>query len=156
MNVALCTIFRDILVTVFLLHPAIVAQHAKPNDRLIRTVDAAVTSFLITEGIKSFVREERPNHRDSRSFPSEHTTLAFAMAGVQAHYDARNAPYWYAGAAAVGIWRMQSKEHFLQDVVGGGLIGFWTASEVVRRPRGLLVTALFGSSGVGVNFMARF
>lgn len=129
---------------------------AGKNERLAKTLDSFVTSFLITEGLKAIIREDRPNHDDTRSFPSEHTTAAFSIAAVQAHYDPKSAILWYAGATAIGVQRFTSNEHHIQDVVAGAAIGYFTAQEVLRRPRGLLITPMFSSKGVGVNLAAKF
>lgn len=129
---------------------------AKPTARVIKTIDAFATSFLVTQGLKSVIRSERPNHDDTRSFPSEHTAAAFSIATVQAIYDRKNAAYWYAGSTAIGIWRVASREHHVQDVLVGAAIGYYTAREVTHRRRGLLITPLFGNSGTGVSVTARF
>lgn len=127
-----------------------------PNTRLIRTIDAAVSSTLITEGLKSVIREERPNGNDSRSFPSEHATMAFSIATVQAEYDPKSSVYWYAGASAVALWRVQSKDHYLQDVVAGGLIGYLTAKAEIRSKRGLIISPFFHSGSPGLALTMKF
>lgn len=129
---------------------------ASQKNRLVRTVDALVSSSIFTFGIKSIVREDRPNHNDSRSFPSEHTSAAFSIATVQAGFDKNSALLWYLGATAVGVWRVTSEEHHWQDVAAGAAIGYFTAREVMLRPRGLLITPLFERGEVGFEISARF
>jgi membrane-associated phospholipid phosphatase len=71
----------------------------------------------------------------SSSFPSGHTTEAFAVASVVAtHYDSE----WvqgvaYGSAALVGFARLHHQAHFFSDVVGGALLGTATGRAVVHR-----------------------
>lgn len=68
-----------------------------------------------------------------QSFPSGHTTQAFALASViSAHADQT----WvscvsYGLAGLVGVARMEQRQHFLSDVVAGGLIGTLVGKSVV-------------------------
>jgi membrane-associated phospholipid phosphatase len=99
----------------------------------------------------------------SSSFPSGHTTEAFAVASVVAtHCESR----WvqgiaYGSAALVGFARLHHQAHFFSDVVGGALLGTVTGRAVVhrnQRERGaggyrLAVTPLLGprnQPGIGV------
>jgi hypothetical protein len=69
------------------------------------------------------INEQRPNG-GNHSFPSGHTTTAFAFAS----YVASEHP-WYVGVPAyimasyVGFCRMQDNYHFLHDVVAGATLG---------------------------------
>jgi len=69
------------------------------------------------------------------SFPSGHTTQAFAVATVIAsHYPA----WWvqvlsYGSAGLVGYCRLEQNEHFASDVVVGALIGWSVARSVVKH-----------------------
>jgi len=81
-------------------------------------------SGLTTEGLKQVIHEERPDGSGDDSFPSGHTTIAFASAGfIQKRYG------WQVGlpatlaAAFVGFTRVQSNNHWIQDVVAGAVIG---------------------------------
>lgn len=57
------------------------------------------------------------------SFPSGHTTAAFAAAGVFALLFPAAAPLLLTLAAAVGISRMYLGHHFPSDVLAGALLG---------------------------------
>jgi membrane-associated phospholipid phosphatase len=69
------------------------------------------------------------------SFPSGHTTEAFALASVIAdHYDSG----WikgvsYGSAALVGFARIHHQAHFLSDVAAGALIGTAVGRAVIHR-----------------------
>lgn len=89
----------------------------------------AAYSDAIGEGAsllgKSLIHEERPNHRNDHSFPSGHTTLAFAAAttlyrryGWQWGFPA------YGIATLTGVARVAAREHHWWDVAAGAALGF--------------------------------
>jgi membrane-associated phospholipid phosphatase len=95
------------------------------------------------------------------SFPSGHTTEAFAVASVIAtEYDSR----WvkvvsYGSAALVGFARIHHQAHFLSDVTAGALIGTAVGRSVVHHHdeerRRFAVVPLLGPKnqpGVAVAF----
>ena len=109
-----------------------------------------VTASIIASGIivpilKYGVGRARPNvathtfhfkpFSSNSSFPSGHTTQAFAVASViTAHY----AQWWvqglaYGAAGMVGYSRIVQDAHFASDVVAGAVIGAVIGRAVVRR-----------------------
>ena len=70
----------------------------------------------------------------SDSFPSGHTTQAFAIASaISLHADSP----WvgataYGLAGLVGLSRMETRDHFAADVLGGALVGTTIGRAVVR------------------------
>lgn len=84
------------------------------------TAYAGVTAMVV----KSIVQEPRPDDSDHRSFPSGHTTTAFAFAAA---IQQMHGWYWgvpaYALAAFVGLSRINDNKHYLQDVMAGATIG---------------------------------
>jgi membrane-associated phospholipid phosphatase len=96
-----------------------------------------------TEWLKVLVRRKRPVLYTSgaaaaatvadnqRSFPSGHTSVAFALATsylVLANREhlphrTRNAMLLYGGASGVGVLRMEGGSHFPTDVVAGAALG---------------------------------
>ena len=111
--------------------------------------DAAVLVTAIswtaatTEWVKVLVHRNRPvlysvgavsaaGDRDNReSFPSGHTSIAFAAAtsyAVMAHREhlphaTRNDILLYAGATGVGALRVAAGKHFMTDVIAGAALG---------------------------------
>ncbi len=79
-----------------------------------------------------------------QSFPSGHTTAAFAAASVVTSESQRwwphgiwvVAPVMYGGAALVGVSRMYNNAHWASDVVLGAAIGTFSGIKVVRYSHG--------------------
>lgn len=106
---------------------------------------SVISAGLITPSLKKLIGRSRPNSArgpfeftafsDQYSFPSGHTTQAFAVATViAAHYD----QYWvktlsYGVAASVGYARIHQNRHYLSDVLAGAIIGHVVGKTIVRR-----------------------
>jgi membrane-associated phospholipid phosphatase len=96
-------------------------------------LDAAIVNFAYTEVIKVAVGRERPNGQDNRSFPSGHTSNAFALAAVaQGHYGWKIGVPAYALAGLMGVSRIHQDKHWLSDVVAGAGLGYIVGRTVVR------------------------
>jgi len=112
------------------------------EDGLISTL---IAGGIVTPALKLIVGRVRPRDTGktfelhpfsgSSSFPSGHSTEAFAVASVIAtHYDQG----WvkavsYGSAALVGFARVHHRAHFLSDVTAGAIIGTATGRTVVHR-----------------------
>jgi hypothetical protein len=68
------------------------------------------------------------------SFPSDHSTAAWAVASVMAHEypGTLSKLFFYGLASAVSISRVTGKDHFPTDVLVGGAIGWFTGQHVFR------------------------
>ena len=96
-------------------------------------LDAAVVNFTYTEILKVAVGRERPNGQDEKSFPSGHTSNAFALASVaQLHYGWKIGVPAYALAGLMGVSRIHQDKHWLSDVVAGATLGYIAGRTVVR------------------------
>lgn len=126
------------------------------RNHALRAADALGTSVLLAEGLKSLVREKRPDASSHDSFPSGHATAAFAVATVESQFHPRQAPLWYTGATLISYSRVRLNRHHVQDVVAGAALGYFTARLELSRPRGLILSPLISSEGgFGVQISQR-
>lgn len=128
---------------------------------------SAGATVLAAEGLKALVHEPRPDASDDRSFPSEHTALAFAAATC---FDLRYgkeygavAPIAFGLAALTGVGRVEARKHYPRDVLAGAVIGYGMArafttprqSSDTSPARDLIVGTAVGF-GMAHAFTARF
>lgn len=106
-------------------------------------LEAVASADLVTTIFKFSARRERPNEGDhgghfekgGSSFPSGHSTQAWALAAVIAdeYGNHKWVPYAsYGYAALVSASRLLAQDHFSSDVFVGGAIGFFIGRYVVR------------------------
>jgi len=101
-----------------------------------------VSSYSLTAAIKSQHKAMRPDGSGDDSFPSGHTSIAFAAAG---YFDKRYAGsgyggYLYAAAAVTAVARVEARKHYWKDVIAGGALGYGM-SQVFTRSRSVSVAA---------------
>lgn len=120
------------------------------NDKLKRVSLLSFESFAIsgvlTTAIKSLAGRDRPPRTDGpydwdglsirdNSFPSGHTTAAFAVATTLAEEFKDSAwipPLSFGIAILTGLSRLNDDAHWASDVFLGGAIGYFTAKTVVK------------------------
>jgi hypothetical protein len=123
------------------------AKKDLPFQTALMGVKSLVIATILTRALKYPLNRFRPNENQgsqfwagplnpfSLSFPSGHTTGAFAVASVLAkNYSHKK---WipivsYSLATGVGLSRIWTKEHWASDVVFGALIG-WSVGTVVSK-----------------------
>ena len=115
-----------------------------------RVAGATLGAGVLCVGLKLAVGRARPDAapgdpdefqpfgRLDSSFPSGHTTIAFAAASA---IDAESQARWvswvvYPAAAAVGWARVNENHHWLSDVTAGAALGFWAGRKVDQVERG--------------------
>jgi membrane-associated phospholipid phosphatase len=82
----------------------------------------------------TWFRQQGPGIASSGSFPSAHTTAAFAVAAVLAHrYRSHRWAPWaaYGLASLIGFSRVSGQAHFPSDVFMGAALGFSISRFVV-------------------------
>lgn len=122
-------------------------SHASHNEHWSETGflagEAALNSMALVEGLKYSLRRERPFQGDGggrffrggTSFPSEHSAMAWSVAGVIAHEypGPLTKVAVYSLASLVSYSRVRSRQHYSSDVLIGGLIGNLVAQNVYSR-----------------------
>ena len=113
---------------------------------------AATVDLAIVYGLKYATQRERPDGSDNQSFPSGHTSQAFAMASVaQHHYGWKIGVPAYALAGLMGASRIHEDKHWLSDVVAGAALGYIAGRTVVRVNRRPLERFASGGATLSVS-----
>ncbi len=94
-------------------------------------ISLVVTSVIVL-GLKNTIRRPRPvitvsslKKCDSDfSFPSGHTSIAFAVSTILAGFDKKRKWFYYIVAIFISFSRIYLQCHFVLDVLGGFLIGY--------------------------------
>ncbi len=97
---------------------------------------------LVTDAVKVASDRERPDRSDRRSFPSGHTSSAFAYAGFNRHlwraHEVRpSLQAWLYGVNQTAAWgvawsRVEAERHYLSDVLVGAALGNFMAGWLTR------------------------
>lgn len=105
---------------------------------------------LWTQGIKLLAGKERPNRSEGRivyhgpggfrndSFPSGHTAAAVSSAIVLGHQYPRYKSLFYATALAVGVARIEGRNHWPSDVYWGAGVGYYSGWQAIRNKDAIL------------------
>jgi membrane-associated phospholipid phosphatase len=134
----------------------------KGGQHSLRVVDALATSAVLCSGLKEITRSPRPdNPQEKDSFPSCHTTTAFAVARVQSHFHPEYALLWYSGAALIGYSRLDLNRHRFSDVLIGAGLGYLVGEAELSQKRGLILFPLIredsqGNTVVGLQVKSEF
>lgn len=128
----------------------------RTEDLGLHTVESIVLANVVTGSTKILVGRARPyaspddaskfqlfrglKNDDYRSFPSGHTTSAFAFAAAVTSETQRwwpksrwiLGPILYGGATLTGVSRIYNQAHWASDVMAGMAIGTFTGLKVVR------------------------
>jgi len=118
---------------------------------VVNTAASVGVGWALKTGIKSVVKEERPDHSDDESFPSGHATMAFAAA-TSLHKEFGKEAWWvsalgFGAATAVAVERVASERHHWYDVVAGAALGYGSAELTWW-----LSDKVFKTDKVGVGF----
>jgi membrane-associated phospholipid phosphatase len=96
----------------------------KDMEGMVQLAESAALDLAVTYGLKYAVSERRPDESDNHSFPSAHSSVAFASAEyLRKRYGWEYGVPAYGVAAFVAYSRVESKAHFAHDVIAGAAIG---------------------------------
>lgn len=112
------------LIGLGLLHVGVKKNQTREYKAGVALLEALAVTGVATHALKLGVRRERPDQSDQKSFPSGHTSTAFALAAVvDEFYDWRwSAPLW--GLASItAISRVADNRHWLSDTIAGATLG---------------------------------
>ena len=127
-------------------------SHFHENEKAKRTALIATESFLITGLYTSILKYSFGRHRprtgnsstsfdgfstnkNYNSFPSGHTSTAFAIATVVANQYEKTPyikPISYGIAALTGLSRINYEAHWASDVFFGAALGYFTSKTLLR------------------------
>lgn len=121
----------------------------KPVDQLLLAALAFTLNDAATSNLKKLTQVQRPDRSDFHSFPSQHTSLAFASATfLHKEYGGRSIWYSLGGygvAATTGGIRMAKDAHWLSDVLAGAGVGilsteaaYWLYPRLMKPMRRVL------------------
>jgi membrane-associated phospholipid phosphatase len=115
-------------------------------------IRAQVMAEILTVGIKEGTRRARPEG-SGFSFPSGHTSAAFASATViQQHYGWKFGVPSYALAAYVGASRVEMRKHYLSDVAFGAVIGIVAGRTVkIGHQHTFMMVPIGSTDGTGAG-----
>ena len=113
---------------------------------LLSVLAAVVVADFSALGLRRAVGRVRPWRRypephplghvpKDPSFPSGHTTIAFAAATVLSYYRPRWAPAFFLLAVAIGFSRVYVGVHYPLDVLGGAILGLLVGGIVIALLR---------------------
>lgn len=127
------------------------------NQKMVTTTLLATQAYIVggvmESVLKAITGRQRPNYTDPEgphpqfhgpafglkldcSFPSGHTTVAFAAATVFA-MEYRNHPVipfiCYSAASLIGLSRVTQNAHWISDVFAGAALGYVTGRQVVNN-----------------------
>ncbi len=99
------------------------------KGRLLAGATATAVTLAITEPLKHWVKEERPDKSDRYSFPSGHTAISFMGAElIRLEYNNDAASFGaYVVAAGTGLLRLYNRRHWACDLMAGAGVGILSA-----------------------------
>ena len=86
-------------------------------------------SYLFVTILKILVARERPDlaflPEETFSFPSRHAAIALAV--IPFMLKEKGLVFWWIAGILIGLSRLLLGAHYLSDVLGGALIGYYTS-----------------------------
>lgn len=106
--------------------------HCDPVLSGIRVGTSFGLNVGVTELLKNTIHEMRPDRSGNNSFPSRHTSWAYAISAIASNELYSYSPWWvlgfHAASAGVGLQRTWTSRHYPSDVLAGAAIGIGSAA----------------------------
>lgn len=130
-----------------------------------------LSTDLLTKGLKKITEKERPDDSALTSWPSGHTSLAFASATVlYEEFKEESLLLAYSGyafAATTGFLRMANNRHWFSDVLAGAGLGILVTKIVYRidhlfqwnpfkKDKNMVLVPTLSGNGLVVQFSMQF
>lgn len=142
-------------------------QYFLDKENGLSHIKALLFTTGVTQVVKVTAQRERPDNSDRYSFPSGHTSAAFATATSLSYaYGWKAGVPAYAMAIFTGISRIADDKHWASDVVAGAVLGMvWgratypNKNELHTQGESNLMSEVFPSYERGVfamNFVREF
>lgn len=97
-------------------------------------IRALLLAGSLTQVLKLGFQRHRPGSDNQRSFPSGHTSSAFASATLLSYQYGWKLGIWaYPLAGFVGLSRVADDRHWFSDVVAGAYLGAWVGRACVAE-----------------------
>lgn len=126
-------------------------------------IKSSFYACMMTTILKHTIRERRPSNGARNSFPSGHSTSAFAFASViGANHEWYYGVPAYALATLIGFQRLNSGVHFLHDVIAGASIGMAYGLGISELYKGKKESAVWfptlpsDGTGLAINYLTTF
>jgi hypothetical protein len=146
-NVSNYVLGGELMVPVLLFGTGVLNGNDHAYETGVLTGQALADSVIVTEVSKVILRRERPLYNNAAgdffapnvgtngSFPSTHSTLAWAAAAI---ISGEYPSIWvqasvYTAASAVSVTRVLGQEHFPTDVLVGGAAGWLIGHYVFKK-----------------------
>lgn len=137
---------------------ATIGHHSEDDGRLwdrtgtLQFVESAALTLGVTYALKYGLDTTRPNG-GHYSMPSGHTSISFSSAEfLRKRYGWEWGVPAYAAASWVAYSRVQSYQHYPQDVIAGAAIGILSSYIFTRPYHGWDMTVMADTHSVGFLF----
>ena len=110
-----------------------------------------LTNLGVTYGLKKTIDKKRPDGSDE-SFPSGHASVSFQGASfVHRRYGLKYAAPAYISASFVGYSRVESNNHYTEDVIAGAVIGVISSFCFTNPYKGFMITMTANNGFYGLS-----
>jgi membrane-associated phospholipid phosphatase len=124
----------------------------KDTEGMIQLAKSSALDLAVTYGLKYAVSERRPNDEDNHSFPSAHASVSFTAAEyLRKRYGWEYGLPAYAVASFIGYSRVESKSHYVHDVLAGAAIGMASSYLFTTPYRDMKLAADISPGYLGVK-----